>query len=267
MTVDQLDSLMVGAFCAFLGLFVGSFLNVVIYRVPAGESVVKPRSRCPRCGKQIGSIDNIPVISWLILRGKCRHCSLPISIRYPAIELATGLLFGAMGWWLGPSWQLPAYLYLAAIGICLSMIDLDTRRLPNAIVLPSYVVALALLCLPAFLDDRWADLGRSVLGALIAFAVYFGLAMIYPTGMGFGDVKFAGVLGMYLGWVGWASLAVGIFAAFVVGAIVGIGLMVGRHGGRKTAIPFGPFMFIGALIGLWMGPSVLTWYAGIVGLS
>jgi leader peptidase (prepilin peptidase)/N-methyltransferase len=172
-----------------------------------------------------------------------------------------------MGWWLGLTWQLPAFLYLAGVGICLSMIDLDTRRLPNSIVLPSYAVAFALLLIPAVIDSRWSDLGRSVGGAVIAFAVYFGLAMIYPAGMGFGDVKFAGVLGLYLGWVGWASLGVGIFAAFFVGAIVGIAVMVGRRGGRKTAIPFGPFMFVGALIGLWAGPALLHWYAGIVGLS
>jgi leader peptidase (prepilin peptidase)/N-methyltransferase len=267
MTGDQLDSLMIAAFCALLGLFVGSFLNVVIYRVPAGESVVKPRSRCPRCGKQIGALDNIPVLSWLILRGKCRNCSMPISARYPAIELGTGVLFGAMGWWLGLSWQLPAFLYLVGIGISLSMIDLDTRRLPNSIVLPSYPVSLALLLVPTVIDGRWPDLGRGVLGGVIAFAIYFALAMIYPAGMGFGDVKLAGVLGLYLGWVGWASVAVGIFAAFIVGAIVGIALMIVRRGGRKTVIPFGPFMFVGALIGLWLGPALLTWYGSIVGLS
>jgi leader peptidase (prepilin peptidase)/N-methyltransferase len=267
MTAEQLDLVLAAGMCAFIGLFVGSFLNVVIYRVPAGESVVRPRSRCPRCQTQIGSLDNIPVLSWLLLRGRCRHCGAAISGRYPLIEVATAVLFGLMGFWLGLSWQLPAFLYLAAVGIALSMIDLDTRRLPNSIVLPSYAVALALLALPTVIEGRWPDLGRACLGGVVAFAVYFALAMIYPAGMGFGDVKFAGVLGIFLGWVGWAAVAVGIFAAFVVGAVVGIGLILVRRGGRKTAIPFGPFMFVGALIGLWAGPGLMSAYAALVGLG
>ncbi len=265
MTADHLDSLVIAGFCGLIGLFVGSFLNVVIHRVPVGESVVRPRSRCPRCGTQIRSFDNIPVVSWLILGGKCRDCALPISARYPMVEAGTAVLFAAMGWWLGASWELPAFLYLAAIGVCLSLIDLDTRRLPNSIVLPSYLVAFALLAVPAAVDGRWPDLGRSIVGGLIAFGLYFILAMVYPAGMGFGDVKLAGVLGLYLGWVGWAALAVGVFSAFVIGAVVGIGLMAAHRGGRKTAIPFGPFMFLGALVGLWAGPAIMSWYGSLVG--
>ncbi|MEI6230290.1 MAG: prepilin peptidase [Actinomycetes bacterium] len=262
-----IDRMIVAGFCAFLGLFVGSFLNVVIYRVPAGESVVKPRSRCPKCGTQITSVDNIPVLSWLILRGKCRSCGVHISARYPLIELGTAGLFGCVGFWLGPAWDLPAFLYLAAIGIALTMIDLDTRRLPNAIVLPSYGVALALLGVAGVADDRLFDLGRACAGGVIAFGVYFLLALIYPAGMGFGDVKLAGVLGIYLGWVGWPSLAVGIFAAFLIGAVIGLALMAAGRGGRKTAVPFGPFMVVGTFVGLWAGPAIVGLYFSVLGLS
>jgi len=268
MTGDaDIDALIVAGFCAFLGLFVGSFLNVVIYRVPAGESVVSPRSKCPRCGTQLSAWDNVPVISWLVLRAKCRTCGTHISARYPLVEVATAVLFGCVGWWLGAAWDLPAYLYLAAVGVALAMIDLDTRRLPNSIVLPSYVVAIVLLGIAAVVNQQMADLGRAVIGGMIAFAIYFILALIYPAGMGFGDVKLAGVLGIYLGWVGWSSLAVGIFTAFVIGAVVGLTLMATGRGGRKTAVPFGPFMIVGTFIGLWCGPLIMNWYLSVIGLT
>jgi leader peptidase (prepilin peptidase)/N-methyltransferase len=258
-------ALLVGA-CGFLGLFIGSFLNVVIHRVPLGESVVHPRSRCPGCGAEIAWYDNIPVLSWLLLRGRCRGCGEPISARYPLVELLTGVLFAATAWWTGADWELPAFLYLAAIAVALSAIDLDTKRLPDRIVLPSYVVGAVLLALPALLDARGDDYVRALLAALALFAFYFLLAFIYPAGMGFGDVKFAGVLGLYLGWVSWAAVIVGTFAAFVLGAVVGIAVLVLGRGGRKTKVPFGPFMVIGAYLGLVVGSPLATWYAGLLGL-
>ncbi len=247
---------------AFLfGLLIGSFLNVVIHRVPRGESVVSPGSRCPGCGSEIAAYDNIPVVSWLVLRGRCRHCGEPISWRYPAVELLTGAVFGLLAWQLGLSWELPAFLYLGAVGVALAFIDLDTKRLPNALVLPSYLVAAVLLALPALLDDRWDDYLRMVLGGLALFAFYFVLAFIYPSGMGFGDVKLAGVLGMYLGWLGWGAVIVGGFLGFLLGGIVGGGLMLARRAGRKSAIPFGPFMVAGALIAVFVGPAIADWYS------
>jgi leader peptidase (prepilin peptidase)/N-methyltransferase len=251
---------------AVVGLLIGSFLNVVIYRVPRGESVVSPRSRCPGCGTEITARDNVPVLSWLVLRGKCRTCGTGISARYPLVELLTGALFVAVTLWVGPTWELPAYLYLAAIGVALSAIDLDTKRLPNAIVLPSYVVALVLFLLPAILEGQWDDYLRAVLAGLALFAFYFLLAFIYPAGMGFGDVKLAGVLGIYLGWVSWALVALGTFAAFLLGAVVGIAVIVGGKGGRKTKVPFGPFMVIGTFLALFFGRAVVDWYAGMLGL-
>jgi leader peptidase (prepilin peptidase) / N-methyltransferase len=249
-----------------LGLLIGSFLNVVIHRVPLGESVVRPRSRCPQCQTELKERDNIPVLSWLLLRGRCRTCSAPISARYPLVELGTGLLFAAVAWWCGLSWQLPAFLYLAAIGVALSAIDLDVHRLPDQIVLPSYVVTPVLLLLPAVAEGRWADLLHAVLTGLALFAFYFLLAVIYPAGMGFGDVKLAGVIGMYLGWVAWPLAIIATFAAFLIGSAVGIVVMVRGRGGRKTKVPFGPFMILGTFLALFWGQPVVDWYASSIGL-
>lgn len=244
------------------GLVIGSFLNVVIWRVPRGESIVTPGSACPSCGHEIRAYDNIPLLSWLILRGRCRDCGEPISPRYPIVELTTGLLFVLMTWNFGLTGELPAYLYFAAVGVALALIDLDTRRLPNVIVLPSYVVAGLLLLLPAIVDGRWNDYLNAWLGALALFAFYFLLAFVYPAGMGFGDVKLAGVLGLYLGWLGWGPLIVGAFLGFLLGALVGGGLMLAKRAGRKTAIPFGPFMIAGALIAVVFGQSLADTYTG-----
>jgi leader peptidase (prepilin peptidase)/N-methyltransferase len=260
------DTVLLALACGFLGLFIGSFLNVVIHRVPAGESVVSPRSRCPGCGTEIAARDNVPVLSWLLLRGRCRSCGEPISARYPLVELLTALLFAAVAVWCGLTWALPAYLYLAAIGVALSAIDLDTKRLPNAIVLPSYPVTVVLLLLPAVLEGRWDDFLRAMLCGLALFAFYFLLAFIYPSGMGFGDVKLSGVLGMYLGWVSWGLVVVGTFVGFLLGAFVGVGVMLVRKGGRKTKVPFGPFMVIGTFLALFFGQPVIDWYTAGLGL-
>ena len=249
-----------------LGLLIGSFLNVVIYRVPRGESVVHPGSRCPGCGKEIRPWDNIPVLSWLLLRGRCRNCGERISVRYPLVELLTGLMFLAVLVWSGVTWQLPAYLYLAAIGVALSAIDLDTKRLPNQIVLPSYVVALVLFLLPAAIDGEWSSYLRAALAGAALFAFYFLLAFIYPAGMGFGDVKLAGVIGIYLGWVSWGIVVIGGFAAFLLGAVVGIGVIVFGKGGRKTKVPFGPFMIVGTFLALFFGQPLVDWYVSRLGL-
>jgi leader peptidase (prepilin peptidase)/N-methyltransferase len=249
-----------------LGLLIGSFLNVVIHRVPLGESVVRPRSRCPQCGAELKERDNVPVVSWLLLRGRCRSCQAPISVRYPLVELGTGLLFAAVAWWCGLSWQLPAFLYLAAIGVALSAIDLDVRRLPDAIVLPSYPVVLVLLLLPAAVEGRWSDLLHAVLTGAALYSFYLVLRLVYPAGMGFGDVKLAGVLGMYLGWVSWPLAIVASFAAFLIGGVVGVVVIVVTDGGRKTKVPFGPFMILGTFLALFFGQPVVDWYASAIGL-
>jgi leader peptidase (prepilin peptidase)/N-methyltransferase len=247
-----------------LGLLVGSFLNVVVHRVPAGQSVVRPRSSCPGCGTEISARDNIPVLSWLLLRGRCRSCSAPISVRYPAVEALTALLFLAMALRFGWSAELPAFLYLTAVGVALAAIDIDTRRLPDALTLPSYVVGGGLLALAEAVDDTWGTLLRALLGMVVLYTFYFVLMLVRAGGMGFGDVKLAGVLGLYLGWLGWGVLAVGAFLGFALGAVVGIGLMLAGRAGRKSAIPFGPFMLVGALIAILWGPWLVDAYASFV---
>jgi leader peptidase (prepilin peptidase)/N-methyltransferase len=252
-------------FCivGLLGLAVGSFLNVVIHRVPLGESLVRPGSRCPDCGHEIRNRHNIPVLGWLLLRGRCADCRAPISARYPLVEAGTAALFVAVAAKFGLSWELPAYLYLAAVAIALAAIDLDTMRLPDAIVLPSYGVAPVLL-IPAMIAGHSWDAGvRGLLAAAALYAFYFGLAVLHP-GMGFGDVKLALLLGLYLGWLGWSSLAVGAFAGFLLGGIVGAALMLARRAGRKTRMPFGPYMLAGAFLAVFAAAPIAHWYTSLL---
>jgi leader peptidase (prepilin peptidase)/N-methyltransferase len=264
---------------AVLGLVIGSFLNVVAYRVPAGISLLR-ESRCPQCDAAVRPWQNIPVISWLALRGKCASCSAPISARYPIVEGVTGAAFGLVSWWMlvtmGPTlsgsaadaWSLAlavlAFLYFAAVSIVLTLVDLDTHRLPNSIVLPSYVVAGVLLTAAALLGDDWAALLRGAIGMAAMYAFYFLLRLARPGGMGGGDVKLAGVVGLYLGWVGWGALAVGAFAAFLYGGVFGIALLLLRRAGRKSAIPFGPWMILGAWTGVFAGDAVGRWYVNLI---
>jgi leader peptidase (prepilin peptidase) / N-methyltransferase len=248
------------ALVGLLGMLVGSFLNVVIWRVPRGESIVRPASHCPSCGHAVRPRDNVPVASWLLLRGRCRDCHAPISVRYPFVELATGLVFLVLALRIGFEPELPAYLYLGAIGIALAMIDIDVKRLPNAIVLPSYLVVAVLLGAAAAVQGEWGTLLRAALAGLALYAFYFLLMLVYPRGMGFGDVKLAGILGAYLGWLGWGELVVGSFLAFLVGGVFGVALMVVGRAGRKSAIPFGPWMLLGAVLGILWGGALADLY-------
>ncbi len=200
---------MITVACAVLGLVVGSFLNVVVWRVPRGESIVSPPSRCPGCGAGIRAYDNVPVLSWLLLRGRCRDCATSISVRYPVVEALTGALFALLGWRFGFDWALPAFLYLGAIGIALALIDLDVHRLPNVLTLPSYVAGIALLGVAALAGHEPWSIVRALIGMVALYALYFLLVLLYPAGMGFGDVKLAGVIGLYLGYLSWGALVVG----------------------------------------------------------
>lgn len=247
------------------GLLIGSFLNVVVHRVPRAESLIRPPSACPHCGHRIRPWDNVPVLSWLWLRGRCRDCAAPISPRYPVVEAATAALFALVVVRFGLTWELPAFLYLAAIAVALALIDLDSHRLPNVIVLPSYVVGAALLVAAAAAAGQWDDLVRAGIGLAVLWAFYFLLLVVYPPGMGFGDVKLAGLLGMYLGWVGWGALLVGAFAAFLVGGLVSLVLVAARRADRKTAIPFGPWMLTGAALGIGWGEQVWSGYLSVIG--
>ena len=250
---------------ALLGVVIGSFLNVVVWRVPRGESVVHPPSACPGCGHRIGPRDNIPIVSWLALGGRCRHCRCPIAVRYPLVEGGTGVAFALVALRLGPSWALPAYLYLAAIGIALALIDLDVHRLPDAIVLPSYPVAVALLAVASAGTGDWPALLRAGVGGAGLWAFYLLLKLVYPAGMGLGDVKLAGLIGGYLAWLGWGSLVVGAFGAFLLGGLYAVGLLLTRRARRGTGIPFGPWMLAGAAVGIGVGEPLWRGYLGLLG--
>ena len=255
-------------FVALLGLAIGSFLNVVIYRVPVGLSVVHPSSRCPTCDAPIRARHNVPVVGWLVLHGRCADCRAPISPRYPLVELGTGVLFVLVTFWLWHRSQMPlapALLYLAAVGVALALIDLDVRRLPNAIVLPAYPVVAALLALASIGSGDWWALARAGMGAAALFGFYLLLVLAYPAGMGWGDVKLSGLLGAAMGYVGWAALIVGGFAGFFFGAIVAVIAMLLGRAGRKSALPFGPFMIIGAAFGIVLGPWLADVYLGALG--
>lgn len=250
-----------------LGLVVGSFVNVVVWRVPRDESVVRPRSACPACGHPIRPRDNVPVVSWLLLRARCRDCGAPVSGRYPAVELATAALFVLSTWWLASRpdglWLLPAVWYLVAMSVALTLIDVDVHRLPDRIVLPSYAVVGVLLAVASAGTDQWDALLRGAIGLVVLWLFYFTLVMVYPRGMGFGDVKLSGVLGMVLAWFGWGPLVVGSFAAFLCGGLYGLALMVARRAGRKSQIPFGPWMLLGATIGVLVGEDAWDAYLGM----
>ena len=183
------------------------------------------------------------------------------------MEALTGVLFGLAAWFTGLAWILPALLYLVAIGIALGLIDLDVHRLPDAIVLPAYPTAAALLALASWNpggEAAWWPLARALIGAAAMFSAYFVMALIYPAGMGFGDVKLAGVLGLYLGWFGWGPLAVGFFAPFLLGGLFALGLLAARRVGRRSGIPFGPWMILGAFVGIAVGDAVGSWYVSLL---
>lgn len=255
---------------AVLGLLVGSFLNVVIHRVPAGASLVRPPSACPACGHPVRAYDNVPVVSWLVLRGRCRDCEAPISARYPAVELLTGLLFVLAGWWWGPSPYLVAALAVLAGGVAMVAIDLEHQRLPFPLtgVVGALVVlalVLALVVGPEAPVVAWGPLVGSVLAWL---GVYGGVWLVTQgRGMGLGDVALAPVLGMALGWLGWGPALVGLLGGFVVGAVVGVGLMLIGRAGRRAKVPHGPFMIAGAVLGMFTGDALWKSYLGLFGLG
>ncbi len=271
---------LIAVFAGLIGAVVGSFVNVVVYRVPRKESVVSPPSHCPNCGAGIRSRDNVPVVGWLLLRGKCRDCGEPISPRYPLVEAATAIALVLVALLFGPAieaastpvlaWSaalvLVAFAYLAVISIILSLIDLDVHRLPNAIVLPAYGVGAVLLGGASLLSGDLVALATAAAGAGGLFALYLIAALAYPGGMGLGDVKLAGALGLFLGYLGLGNLLVGAFAPFVLGGLFAVVLLLLKRAGRKSGIPFGPWMIVGTWIGIAAGAQIFTWYLALFGL-
>ena len=238
---------------AAAGAVLGSFLNVVAHRVPAGESLVSPGSRCPECAAPIKPYDNIPVVSWLLLRGRCRSCGAPISPRYPLVELITAVAFGAVVGVRGFDNDLVLELPFVAALIALAAIDFDHKLLPNKIVYPMAAWGLIATLL---VDSN--DLVENLIAGAGAFAFLFAALLAYPRGMGMGDVKLAAVMGLYLG----RAVGPAMFAALILGTVVGA-LIIARKGareGRKTAIPFGPYLALGGLVGLFAGDAIVDWY-------
>jgi leader peptidase (prepilin peptidase) / N-methyltransferase len=260
------SSLVTALAVGMLGLLIGSFLNVVVHRVPRRESVVSPPSACPGCSTTIRARDNVPVAGWVLLKGRCRDCDVAISPRYPLVELGCAALFAVLTLRFGLDAALPAYLYLAAVGLALALIDLDVKRLPDVLTLPSYPVAVALLGLAALLGSDSGSFPRAVLGGVAMFGLYFALCFAYPAGMGFGDVKLAGVLGLYTAWLGWGVWALGLFLGFFYGGLVSVLLVALRRGGRKTQVPFGPFMLLGVLTVVLVGEPLVDAYLRLSGL-
>jgi leader peptidase (prepilin peptidase) / N-methyltransferase len=251
---------LVAAISGVYGLVIGSFLNVVIWRVPRHDSIVKPPSHCPVCDAKIANRDNIPVVSWLLLRGRCRSCDAAISVRYPFVELLTGVLFAAVGARFAHSWALPAYLVLAGALIALSAIDLEHYLLPNRILYPADGAVVVLLAAASAAEHDWGAFARATIAGAIAFAIFLTIHLVSPRGMGFGDVRLSFLLGFSLGWLGWGEVAGGLFSGFLYGAVVGVALIAFKVKGRKQQIPFGPYLAAGAMTFVLFGEPIVDWY-------
>lgn len=246
--------------CTLIGLAVGSFLNVVIHRVPRKESVVRPRSACPSCATPISNRDNIPVVSWLLLRGRCRTCANPISPRYLVVELLTAVLFAGAALRFGYDWELPAYLVLLAGLLALAFTDLEHFLLPVRIVYPVLGLVAGLLALAAALNGVWSRLAVAAVCATVAFAIFFTLNFVNPKWMAFGDVRLAAVIGLGLGWLGARVAVLGFFLAFLLGSVVGVALILAKKIQRKAPIPFGVFLAAGAFVAIYFGQPLLDLY-------
>jgi leader peptidase (prepilin peptidase)/N-methyltransferase len=241
-----------------MGLAIGSFLNVVIYRLPLGQSLLTPPSTCPSCRTRLRAIDNVPVLSWLALGGKCHHCKAPISPQYPLVEFVTGVLFLLITWVTPMGPLLAARLILVVILITLFGIDLHHQILPNTITLPGIAIGF-LFSLAG--PPGWID---SLLGILLGAGILYGIAAAYyavrrEEGLGMGDVKMLAMIGAFLGWK--AVLVTLILSSFS-GALVGIGLIALSRGGMRLALPFGTFLSLGALAAMLVGEPLVTWYSG-----
>jgi leader peptidase (prepilin peptidase)/N-methyltransferase len=239
---------------ALFGLLIGSFLNVVAWRLPRGESLIKPRSKCPGCQTQLKAYDNIPVFSWLVLRGRCRGCGEKISARYPVVEAVTAALYVAVvAVKVDDGLQMALGLALVTFLVPVAIIDLDLKRIPNALTGPAAVVAVVLGAViePSYLPEQ-------LIAGAAALLFFFLPALIHQKGMGMGDVKLAGVLGLYLG----RAVAPALFFALILGVVVGAAIiaMKGVSEGRRTKVPFGPFMAVGALIAFFVGSGLVDSY-------
>jgi leader peptidase (prepilin peptidase)/N-methyltransferase len=242
----------------FVGLCVGSFLNVCIHRLPRGESVLWPASHCPRCARSLLWYQNIPVVSWLVLRGRCGFCGAPISPRYPIVEVGTAVVWMLVAFFTPPGWLLASRLVFATMLIVLFMIDLEHQILPNVITLPGILVGLAfsVVAPPGLID--------ALVGALAGGGVLYAIAMGYyllrkEEGMGMGDVKMLAMIGAFLGW---RAVIITLVLSSFVGATIGLVLIASQRGGMRYALPFGTFLSVAALVAMLVGDRLMAWYLG-----
>jgi leader peptidase (prepilin peptidase)/N-methyltransferase len=236
------------------GAVAGSFVTVVAHRVPRGEGIVMGRSRCPGCGAQIAAYDNVPIVSWLVLRGRCRSCGAAISVRYPLAEAALGALYAGTVLALGTddAGELVLGMVLCTVLVAITLTDLERRIIPNAIVLAGAVAGLAIV-----LAFGLGDLEQRAIAVAVAGGALFVVAFAYPRGFGMGDVKLVAMMAIYLG----RAIAPALLVGFAAGAAVGA-VLIARHGAaaRKQAVPFGPFLALGGVVGLWFGNDIVDWY-------
>ncbi len=251
---------MIALLAALFGLCIGSFLNVVIYRLPRGESVVSPGSRCGACGRPVRWYDNVPVVSYLALGGKCRDCRASFSPRYLFVELLTAIVFAITAAATPPDLALLVRLIFAALLIPLFFIDLEHQILPDVITLPGVVIGIAA---SVFLPP---GLVASLIGAALGAGILQAIRLVWKRvtgqhGMGFGDVKMLAMIGAFLGW---EQVWFVLFASSLAGAVVGVAITVAGRGGMKTKLPFGTFLAVAALIAAWWGEPLVSWYVGLI---
>lgn len=236
------------------GAVIGSLITVIAHRVPRGEGFVTGRSRCPGCGAQIAAYDNVPIVSWLVLRGRCRHCGDAISVRYPLTEAGLGLLWAGTVLALGTddAGELTLGLVLCAVLVAITLTDLELRIIPNAFVLAGAIAGLAIV-----LAFGLGGLDQRAIAIAAAGGAFFLIALVYPRGMGMGDAKLVAMMSLYLG----RSIAPAVLVGLIVGSVAGVAI-IARHGSgaRKQAVPFGPFLALGGVVGLWLGDDIVDWY-------
>ncbi len=240
-----------------VGLVVGSFVGVVIDRVPHGDSVVRPPSHCEACGKPLEARDNIPVVSYLLLRGKCRACGAEIPLHDVLVEIATGVLFAALALRLPTLWALPGYCVFAAGLVALSAIDLRQRRLPTVIVYWTAAIGGVLLVIASALTSDFNRLLEALIGAAGCFAAFYAVWFAVPKGMGFGDVRLAGLCGGFLGWLGLRVVPLGMVIAFLIAGLPALTLLILGKVNRKSQFPFGPYLALGALAAVLFGEAII----------
>jgi leader peptidase (prepilin peptidase) / N-methyltransferase len=247
---------------ALFGLTIGSFLNVVIWRVPNNMSIVAPPSSCPSCHTQLRVLDNIPVLSWIVLRGKCRYCRAPIAVRYPIVEAGTAALFVGVVARLGRSWAVPAYCALMAGLVALAWIDAEHHRLPRPVVWVHLALVGALLAVASGIEDRWRHLLVGALCALAWSGLFYLIHWISPRHLGLGDVRFSLVLGLSLGWISAQTAVVGFFLASVIGLLVTTVLIAMKKADAKSPLPFGVYLAAGTAVAFYFGPALLRPFNG-----